>query len=49
MHRWWYKWPWGVYGIGPSIDRWTEQEFRAMLRSVNNLRRLPAGFQVWRA
>lgn len=48
--RWYYKFPGGVYGLGPTEQRFScERQAREHIRRSWGYKRLPQGTQVWRA
>jgi hypothetical protein len=48
--RWYYFFPGNVYAYGPTTEAYaSEREVRALIRQWWKLRRLPRGFQLWRA
>ena len=48
--RWYYFFPGNVYAYGPTTERFSsERQVREMVRWSWRLKRLPIGFQVWRA
>jgi hypothetical protein len=48
--RWYYRLPGNFYGLGPTSDTYrTERDLRAMVRQAWGFKRLPQGFECWRA
>ncbi|MBU2009586.1 MAG: hypothetical protein KJ624_07120 [Chloroflexi bacterium] len=48
--RWYYFFPGNVYAYGPTTGSYSsERAVREMVRHAWKLKRLPRGFQVWRA
>ena len=48
--RWYYHFPGNPYAYGPTTECYSsETAVREMVRHSWKLKRLPVGFQVWRA
>ena len=46
-HKWSWHFPGDVYAKGPTSEAWPESEFRASIRRMYGVRRLPKGFECW--